>query len=125
MSHPSSPGLIHRRTFLHGAAALPLALSAGGLLAAEPGGKAAPAAGLIPRVKDPVNLEFPFNSLKNFITPNNLFYVRNHFPQPKMDAKSWKLRIEGAVDKPLELNYAELLNLPTSSLTATLECAGN
>ena len=34
---------------------------------------------LIPRQKNPDNLEFPFHTLKDFFMPNDLFYVRNHF----------------------------------------------
>jgi DMSO/TMAO reductase YedYZ molybdopterin-dependent catalytic subunit len=39
--------------------------------------------------------------------------------------KSWKLKVEGAVETPFELTYEELTKLPTRTLTATLECAGN
>jgi DMSO/TMAO reductase YedYZ molybdopterin-dependent catalytic subunit len=80
---------------------------------------------LIPRQKNPDNLEFPFGTLKNFFTPNDLFYVRNHFPAPKLQAMTWRLQVEGHVEKPFDLGYEELLGLPPSTLNATLECAGN
>src|SRR5258708_5507976 len=54
---------------------------------------------LIPRERDPENLEFPFSSLDSFLTPNKLFYVRNHFAAPKLDANTWRLRVSGAVEK--------------------------
>jgi DMSO/TMAO reductase YedYZ molybdopterin-dependent catalytic subunit len=81
--------------------------------------------GLIPRQKNPDNLEFPFATLDSFITPNERFYVRNHFAQPKIDPLSWLLRIEGAVKNELELSLDDLKKLPSRSITATLECAGN
>src|SRR5260221_14614744 len=62
--------------------------------------------GLIVREKEPENLEFPFAALDRFLTPNNLFYVRNHFAAPTVDAASSRVRVVGAVRKPLELTHA-------------------
>ena len=45
-----------------------------------------PPARLIVREKKPENLEFPFSALNRFVTPNDLFYVRNHFPAPEVFA---------------------------------------
>lgn len=41
--------------------------------------------GLVVRDKDPENLEFPFAALNGFITQNEHFFVRSHFPVPKLD----------------------------------------
>ncbi len=81
--------------------------------------------GQITRQKDPPNLEFPFASLDSFITPTDRFFTRCHFPIPKIDVQSWKLKVEGAVERPLELTYADLRKLSARTLTALLECAGN
>ena len=81
--------------------------------------------GLIVREKEPVNLEFPFAKLDSFLTPNELFYVRDHFTAAKVEAKTWKLSVTGAVEKPLELSYDEVLALPSRTTAITLECAGN
>ena len=80
---------------------------------------------MITREKSPVNLEMPFATLDGFITPNDRFYVRNHFPIPQLDAKAWRLKIEGAVEAPLELGYDALLKMEMRTVTAMLECAGN
>jgi DMSO/TMAO reductase YedYZ molybdopterin-dependent catalytic subunit len=58
------------------------------------------------------------------ITPNPVFYVRNHFPIPSFEP-SWKLAIAGAVARPTELTYDQVLALPRRTLVVTLECAGN
>ena len=79
----------------------------------------------IVRESEPINLECPFETLSSKITPSDAFYVRNHFPEPKLDLKSWRLSIEGAVTNPFQLSYEELLALPSQSVTALLECAGN
>lgn len=81
--------------------------------------------GMITRMAEPENLEFPFASLNTFITPNEHFFIRSHFAVPKIDRKAWKLTVEGAVANKLELSYDDLLKFKTESLTATLECAGN
>jgi DMSO/TMAO reductase YedYZ molybdopterin-dependent catalytic subunit len=80
---------------------------------------------LIARQDTPTNLEFPFAALDSFITPNGRFFVRNHFPAPKLDPKTWRLKIEGAVKQALELTYDDLVKMPTRIAPVTLECSGN
>ena len=50
--------------------------------------------GLIIRQKDPNNLEMPFDQLDEFITPSELFYIRSHFPTPKLDPLAYRLSIQ-------------------------------
>lgn len=77
------------------------------------------------REREPENLEFPFSELDSFVTPNDRFFIRNHFNAPMINSESWKLRIEGAVDTPLELTFEELKAMPSRKLPAMLECSGN
>src|SRR6202045_2762524 len=81
--------------------------------------------GKIVRQEDPPNLEMPFEKLDGFITPTNSFYVRTHFPIPKIDKQTWRLRVEGEVEKSFEISYDELLKMHSTKIPATLECAGN
>src|SRR6266702_4199480 len=81
--------------------------------------------GRIVRGEDPLNLEMPFSTLDQFITPIKSFYVRTHFPIPKIDRDAWWLNVEGEVEKPFAINYDELLELESRTIPATLECAGN
>src|SRR5438105_3377840 len=81
--------------------------------------------GKIVRSEEPLNLEMPFEKLDGFITPTEAFYVRTHFPIPKIDKNKWRLRVEGEVEKPFELSYNELLKLESRKIPVTLECAGN
>ena len=80
---------------------------------------------MIIREKEPANLEMPFGSLDGFITPNDQFYIRSHFPVPAIDPKTWRLRIEGALKDPVELSYDDLRARPMTTIPATIECAGN
>ena len=76
------------------------------------------------RSKEPLVLECPFELLSE-VTPNDLFYVRNHFPPPNFSRENYVLKMGGTVKNPLELTYADLLAMPSQTVSATLECAGN
>jgi DMSO/TMAO reductase YedYZ molybdopterin-dependent catalytic subunit len=82
-------------------------------------------AGLIIRQKEPVNLETPFDQVDSYLTPTELFYIRSHFPAPRLDPASYRLHIGGAVRNPLSLTSPQLRELPSETRVATLECAGN
>jgi DMSO/TMAO reductase YedYZ molybdopterin-dependent catalytic subunit len=73
----------------------------------------------------PENSETPLESIHGWVTPNSLFFVRNHFDVPRLDANAWRLKIEGLVRQPVERTWAELAALPQRSVFATVECAGN
>lgn len=118
---------LDRRALLRGAAALPLAYAlhdAPGL-AAQPPRDSATFPGMISRTRNPDNLEFPFSTLDSFVIPTDRFYIRSHFPTPTIDMKTWRLRVEGEVERPLELTLADLRKLPERTMTAVLECSGN
>lgn len=80
---------------------------------------------MIVREKEPVNLEMPFGSLDSFITPVERFYVRCHHPLPQIEPGTWRLKIAGEVDHPIELTFDELRAMETRTITTTMECAGN
>ncbi len=80
---------------------------------------------LIVREREPLNLESPFDALDGFLTPNELFYVRNHFPIPRLDAAGYELRIDGDVKNPFRIGYEELRSMGSQTRVVTLECAGN
>jgi DMSO/TMAO reductase YedYZ molybdopterin-dependent catalytic subunit len=116
-------GDLDRRLFLHRAGLASLPLLAGARLWADD--KGGPVPRLITRQSNPENLEFPFGTLNSFITPNNLFYIRNHFPTPRVASKLWRLEVAGAVERPLRLTLDEVRGLPSATRPVTLECAGN
>jgi len=81
--------------------------------------------GLIPRSILPENLESPIMALNTWITPNHLFYVRQHLNSPVLNSDSWSLTIDGEVNTPLQLSYNDLLAMPHKIVYVTLECSGN
>ena len=61
----------------------------------------------------------------NWITPNRMFYVRSHAPNPEIDPDQFRLQVDGLVERPLQKSLLQLKQLPKHSVTATLTCAGN
>ncbi|POM67027.1 Sulfite oxidase [Phytophthora palmivora] len=96
-----------------------------------------------PYSKDPtrhpalkVNSSTPFNAeppaellMESFITPNDLFFVRNHLPVPEVDIDKYTLKITGVgVDsqKQLEFTLDDLKSkFKHHTVTTTVQCAGN
>ncbi|WP_238009297.1 sulfite oxidase [Dactylosporangium sp. AC04546] len=75
---------------------------------------------------EPFNAEPPPTALAGQpLTPIDTFYSRNHGPTPDIDASTWRLHVDGLVDRQLDLSLAELRQLPVQTVVATLECAGN
>ncbi|MDX6487323.1 MAG: hypothetical protein QOF43_2476 [Gaiellaceae bacterium] len=67
----------------------------------------------------------PLEALREPITPVGLHYLLIHFDIPKVDVETWRLRVGGLVDRPLELSLDDLRSRPSRTLGVTLECAGN
>jgi sulfite oxidase len=58
--------------------------------------------------------------------PFDAFYSRNHGPFPDVDPASWRLCIDGLVDRELVLSLADLQQrFAPRTEVVTLECAGN
>ena len=74
---------------------------------------------------EPENSETPLERSASWVTPNRLFFVRNHFQVPAVDINTWRLRIAGSVDRPRDWTYEEICALPERTVFATMECAGN
>jgi DMSO/TMAO reductase YedYZ molybdopterin-dependent catalytic subunit len=76
----------------------------------------------------PVQLETPRHYFRTAFTPNEAFYVRWHLEgiPNAVDLKTWKLQIDGNVNKPLALSLPELMQkFKPVSLAAVNQCSGN
>jgi DMSO/TMAO reductase YedYZ molybdopterin-dependent catalytic subunit len=73
----------------------------------------------------PLNAETPLELLTDYLTPNDLFFIRSHWIPRMPDAKTWRLTIDGEVARPLSLSLSELKKLPRVETTCVLQCAGN
>ncbi|EFC49799.1 mitochondrial sulfite oxidase [Naegleria gruberi] len=84
-----------------------------------------------------VNMQKPFNAetpptllCDKYITPNELFFIRNHLPVPSIDPSTYVLEITGETlkDGPIKLTLDDLKNgekFKQHTLTVALQCAGN
>ncbi|MCJ1319134.1 hypothetical protein MMC15_004467 [Xylographa vitiligo] len=79
----------------------------------------------------PFNVEAPLTTLFNegFLTPPELFYVRNHGPVPQVyekDVPDWEFSVEGLIDNPVTLSLRQLIaEYQQITCPVTLVCAGN
>ena len=82
---------------------------------------------LIVHTTDPVNAEPPLDKLQeNFITPQPLYYIRNHGDVPEIDPDKFRLIVNGMVEYTLELSLDNLKkDFSRRTIMATLQCAGN
>jgi DMSO/TMAO reductase YedYZ molybdopterin-dependent catalytic subunit/rhodanese-related sulfurtransferase/glyoxylase-like metal-dependent hydrolase (beta-lactamase superfamily II) len=82
--------------------------------------------GLVVHSEVPLNCETSIAALiGGVVMPNARFYVRNHFATPALDPESFELTVTGLVERSLTLRLRDLHQMPSQSLVATLECAGN
>jgi DMSO/TMAO reductase YedYZ molybdopterin-dependent catalytic subunit len=73
--------------------------------------------------ESPFNAETPADALAVGVTRPH--FVRSHFDVPPIDPRTHRLRVGGAVARPLELSLAELRATAWHETVVTLECAGN
>ena len=71
------------------------------------------------------NRGMPLEAMRYDITPTGLHYLLVHFDIPAVDPATWRLRLGGLVDRPIELSLDDLRARPGRTIPVTLECAGN
>ena len=77
--------------------------------------------------EEPFNAETGLSALREGpLTATDAFYVRGHGAVPEIDPTGWRLRVDGLVDRSLDLSLATLREaFREREVTATLQCAGN
>ncbi|MDE3075633.1 MAG: molybdopterin-dependent oxidoreductase [Chloroflexota bacterium] len=88
-----------------------------------------PPARELPRDKDGALLAVKRTrgQLQAAVTANADFYTvtKNAGGDPRLSATDWRLIVEGAVNKPVQLDYSTLRRLPQVRYFKTLECISN
>jgi sulfite oxidase len=113
-------------------------MSAGsGHFAAPPGGELESAAAddlrrygkrtdLIVHEREPLNAETGLAALTEPLTATDAFYVRGHGAIPRPDGSAWRLRVNGLVERELDLSLSTLREaFRERQVIATLQCAGH
>ncbi len=68
----------------------------------------------------------PPKALQDAITPNDLFYVRNHWKgAPSIDIATYRLVVDGEVERPLSLSFEDIRQLEQKRFEVHFECCGN
>jgi sulfite oxidase len=82
---------------------------------------------LIVHEQEPFNAETGLAGLAEAsLTATDAFYVRGHGPVPPPGGPAWRLRVDGLVERELELSLSTLREaFRERQVTATLQCAGN
>ncbi|MBM3645520.1 MAG: sulfite oxidase [Alphaproteobacteria bacterium] len=76
----------------------------------------------------PLVAEAPAHLMDDPVTPTDKFFIRNNGLVPEItgDPKAWKVKIDGEVERPMEITVGELASrFPQVSLKLMLECGGN
>ena len=127
------PGLSRRELLARAAVAVPVLAGAARL--APPA--AAQTADTIVKPLPPewftrigTNAEMRWDAVRElgYLVPNERFFVRNHTATPAIDPRTWQLRVHGSgLRRPdgIALTYRELRRMPSRTITAAIECAGN
>src|ERR1044071_4038715 len=80
---------------------------------------------MIVRSREPFNAGPPAEKLRgDFLTPNELFFVRNHGAVPRVDASAFRLEVGGMGEPPQPRGLAGLPTLPRRRVVSALQCAG-
>ena len=63
---------------------------------------------------DPFVGETPVAAIQSWVTPNALYYARNHFENPSIEPADWSLVIDGEVTNPSALSLSDIRALPAA-----------
>ena len=78
----------------------------------------------IPALPTGADLSIP--GLTPIVMPNDKFYrIDTALIPPNVDVTTWKLKVTGMVDHPVELTYDELIQLPIIEQYVTIACVSN
>ena len=74
----------------------------------------------------PTGADLPIPGLSPLFTPNRHFYrIDTALTVPQVDPAGWSLQVNGLVDRPFSLTYAELMAMPQIEADITLTCVSN
>jgi sulfane dehydrogenase subunit SoxC len=71
------------------------------------------------------NHGLPLEALRHPITPAGLHYLLIHYDIPAVDPASFRLEVDGAVERPMSLSLEDLRGRARVAEPITFECAGN
>lgn len=80
----------------------------------------------VPRTQPAAIEELVASGLSPYTVPNDNFYrIDTALIVPQVEVESWRLRVDGMVDRPYELTHDELLDMDLVEVPVTLACVSN
>jgi DMSO/TMAO reductase YedYZ molybdopterin-dependent catalytic subunit len=74
----------------------------------------------------PDGSELAVEGITPLVTPNELFYrIDTALLVPRPNIDTWRLRVTGLVDRPIELTYDQLVAMPLVEQYVTIACVSN
>jgi DMSO/TMAO reductase YedYZ molybdopterin-dependent catalytic subunit len=89
---------------------------------------------IVPFTDIPANANFtPAADRRNYdlrtidgpFTPKDKFFTTQHYGHPEVDPATFKLKISGLVDRPMQLSLGDLKKMKNTDFIAGFECSGN
>jgi DMSO/TMAO reductase YedYZ molybdopterin-dependent catalytic subunit len=123
-----------RRRFLGGAVALAGVAATSGVVGRLLLERRAAAVASVPNVPLPGETAPPLpagasldvQGISPIVTPNDRFYrIDTELLVPRVDPATWTLTVDGMVDRPFTLDYAELVSMPLIEQYVTIACVSN
>lgn len=74
---------------------------------------------------DPKRPMVKWEELKDWLTPTGQVFDVSHYGRPKIDLDSYRLTVDGLVEKKQSLTMDDIGRRQRTEVTATLECSGN
>jgi DMSO/TMAO reductase YedYZ molybdopterin-dependent catalytic subunit len=74
----------------------------------------------------PAGAELAVDGITPLVVPNRDFYrIDTRLLVPRVDASTWHLTVDGMVERPFTIDYAELLAMPLVEQYVTIACVSN
>src|SRR5262245_49090928 len=78
-----------------------------------------------PRPADGNRRSLDLRAIDGPITPNDQFFFIQHYDRPEIDGATYKLKLTGLVDRPVELSLADIKGMKPVDIVCGYECSGN
>ena len=123
-----------RRRFLGGAVALAGVAATSGVVGRLLLERRATAVASVPDVPQPgetapslpAGASLDVEGISPIVTPNDRFYrIDTELLVPRVDPATWALTVDGMVDRPFTMDYAELVSMPLIEQYVTIACVSN
>ncbi|HET7399015.1 MAG TPA: molybdopterin-dependent oxidoreductase [Intrasporangium sp.] len=87
---------------------------------------AAPAPAVATPLTIPVGADLKVPGATPYVVPNDAFYrIDTALVVPRLDAREWRLRVTGLVEREVEIDWATLQREPMREALVTLTCVSN